>query len=185
MKKILLLVLLLLLSSVSAQDSLDDSLLFDIQVEILDDYKIISPGEEVISSIKLVNLGSSQRADVFLEYWISDLDQNIILIKTETIAIETQTNLVRSFDIPEDIEEGKYNLYAKITYGSNEEAIAYHSFEVIEGLTNYKLVYYSLFLLLVFLFITIFGIKSKTLIRKIIIRIKVWQIVRNRFKKRK
>ena len=104
--------------------------LFDIIITIPDKYKIVHPGDELLASIKLINLGSAGRVDVFLDYWITDLQNNTVLKRKETVAVETQANFVRTFDIPKDIDSGKYNLYAKITYADGKLAIANHSFEV-------------------------------------------------------
>ncbi len=87
MKKGLLLVFLMA-GIILAQKNVEASS-FNIQITIPDDYQIMHPGEEMVASIKLVNLGSSGREDVFLDYWITGPEQNVILQRKETVAVET------------------------------------------------------------------------------------------------
>lgn len=157
--------------------------LFDIFIEIPDNYKIINPGEELLTSIKLINLGSAGRVDVFLDYWITDPGKNTILKKKETVAVETQANFVRTFDIPKDAPVGKYTLYARITYADGKEADADHSFEVAKKQID-KRIYYALAILLGLISLVYIINKSKPLIKKMQIDAKVGEIVKKKqFKK--
>ena len=90
--------------------------LFDIQVEIPEEYKTVSPGEELLALIKLINVGSGGRIDIFLSYWITNQAGNTILEEKETVAVETQNNFVRKFYLPKDIPAGQYALHAKVSY---------------------------------------------------------------------
>jgi hypothetical protein len=90
--------------------------LFDIQVEIPDAYKEIHPGDQLLTSIKLINVGTEGRIDIFLDYWITDKDGNKIMKETETVAVETQNNFVRIFEIPKDTSAGDYTFHAKLSY---------------------------------------------------------------------
>ena len=153
--------------------------LFDIFIEIPDTYKIINPGDELLTSIKLVNLGSAGRIDVFLDYWITDPGKNTVLRKKETVAVETQASFVRTFDVPKDVPVGKYTLYAKITYADGKEASAEHSFDVVKKQID-KRIYYG-FAILFSLIILVFVIyKSKPLVKKMQIDAKVWRIVKKK-----
>ena len=153
--------------------------LFDIQITIPDNYKIINPGDELLTSIKLVNLGSVGRIDVFLDYWISDSEKTIIVKKKETVAVETQANFVRTFDIPKDIKSGHYHFYAKITYADGKEAVADHSFEVVKKQID-KRIYYGFAILLSLIILVYVIYKSKPLIKKMQMDAKVWRIVKKK-----
>ncbi len=153
--------------------------LFDIFIGIPDNYKIINPGDELLACIKLVNLGSAGRIDVFLDYWITDPWKNTILRKKETVAVETQANFVRTFDIPKDAPIGRYSLHAKITYADGKEADADHSFEVVKKQID-KRIYYG-FAILSSLIILIYIIyKSEPLVKKMQMDAKVWKIVKKK-----
>ncbi len=175
MGKIVFLLFIVLFSSmVSAQEAL-----FDIQITIPDDYKIIYPGDELLTSIRLVNLGSEGRVDVFLDYWITDSEQNVILKKKETVAVETQANFVRTFDISKNIKPGKYHLYAKITYADGREAVAEHSFDVIKKQIDKRIYYITGIILVVLLFLLSLR-KLKSFLKKMMIKEKVYAIVKKR-----
>ncbi len=90
--------------------------LFDIQVEIPEKYKTVYPGSELLTSIKLINVGSGGRIDIFLDYWITDEQGTILLQEKETVVVETQNNFVRIFDIPDDTDPGRYIFHAKVSY---------------------------------------------------------------------
>lgn len=168
-----------LAQEVISKTNIINNSLFDIQITIPDDFKILSPGNELLTSVKLVNLGSAGRIDVFLDYWIVDADQSIILKNRETVAVETQTSFVRTFDIPKNVKPGIYSLNAKLTYADGKEATAHSSFEIITKQTDKRL-YYALigFIGLVILIYAVF--KSKPLVEKLRIRHEVSRIVRNR-----
>jgi len=153
--------------------------LFDIQIAIPNDYKIIYPGDELLASIKLVNLGSAGRIDVFLEYWIIDSEQKAILRNKETVAVETQANFVRTFDIPKDVKPGKYSLHAKLIYADGKKAEAENSFEVVKKQIDKK-IYYGLTGLLGLIILISIIYKSGHLVKKIQLWVKVRRIVKKR-----
>jgi len=159
--------------------------LFDITIEIPDKYKKIHAGDELLTSIKLMNLGSGGRIDVFLDYWITDPQGNTILKKKETVAVETQANFVRTFDIPENVKPGTYHIYAKITYADGKLAVADHSFEIIESKKD-KQIYYGLAILAILAataLLTLLAIGSKPIIKKLQIKTEVYKIVAKKLNK--
>lgn len=159
--------------------------LFDITVEIPDKYKKIHAGDELLTSIKLMNLGSGGRVDVFLDYWITDPGGNTILKKKETVAVETQANFVRTFDIPENVKPGTYHIYAKITYADGKLAVADHSFEIIESQRD-KQIYYGLAIMAILAttaLLTLLATGSKPTIRKLQIKAEVYKIVTKKLNK--
>ena len=166
--------------------------LFDINVEIPDDYKTIAPGDELLSSIKLVNLGSEGRVDVFLDYEIRDKAENVLSKKKETVAVETQANFVRIFDIPENTSPGKYTLHAKITYGDGKFAEGQNEFEIASksffsgfSITHYIILICVILIILISVLVYFFKPKVETLIEKIKIRGKVHKMVEEKLKKNK
>lgn len=161
--------------------SLKDSL-FDISITIPENYKKIEAGTELLASIKLVNLGSAGRIDVFLDCEIKDSSQKTMLEKKETVAVETQANFVRTFAIPPNSPPGEYVLHVKMIYADGKEAAADHSFEVIKKANETDLRKYYLFAAIVIALAAIIflGIKSKYFIEKIKLRLKVHSIVKKR-----
>lgn len=155
--------------------------LFDITVTIPKDYKKVEPGSELLASIKLINVGSQGRIDVFLDYQIVDSKGQEIVNKKETVAVETQANFVRFFDIPKEAKSGKYTLHAKIIYADGKEAVSNESFEVINK--SDKVLYYASFILSAVLIIFLASyLAPKT--KKAIERRKMELMIRSIVKKR-
>lgn len=93
-----------------------ETLLFDVKVEVLPEYREVYPGESIIAKLTLYNLGRVRRADVNVEYGLKDLKGNIIVKREEMTAIETSLSLTKSFDLPTDLEAGNYVFYATVNY---------------------------------------------------------------------
>jgi len=158
--------------------------LFDISIEIPNDYKKINPGNELLANIKLVNIGSAGRVDVFLDYEIKNAKNETILEKRETVAVETQANFVRMFDIPKSASLGQYKLFAKIIYADGKEAAAEQSFEVI-GNYNYKWIMFAIGALVVIGIIVLLARKAEGIAEKIKIKMKVHGVVKARLDSKK
>lgn len=104
--------------------------LFDIAVAIPKAYTIIAPGGELLANVKLTNLGSEGRVDVFIDYDILDADHAELQHKSETVAVETQSSFVKTFNIPATAPEGAYRLRAKVTYADGKTAAGEESFTI-------------------------------------------------------
>ena len=152
--------------------------LFDIFVEIPDDYHNVDVDGEVLFTLKLVNLGGAGRIDVFLEYSILDMDGEVVLDKRETVAIETQASFLREFGL-KGIPTGNYEIYARMVYADGKVVDSRHSFEIrsVEEARN-LLIWISVGVIL-FIALGIFLYpKIKLMREKMKIRSKVKGIVR-------
>jgi len=104
--------------------------LFDISINVLNEYKKVFPGEDVIVEIALTKT-AGPKADVNVLYSLLDPDGRIIDTKQEIVAVETKTAFVTKLTVSEDAKPGDYNFKIKITI--NEETWeGSDSFEVIE-----------------------------------------------------
>ena len=90
--------------------------LFDVDVEVLPEYKSIFPGDEIFMEVSLFNVRGFGRVDVNLEYSIRDFEGNIIAIEHETVAVETQAKFSRELLIPNGIKPGIYIASVKVTF---------------------------------------------------------------------
>ncbi len=89
--------------------------LFDIQAVVSGQSKTIAAGDEVVSSIKLVNFGSSGTPiDVEVRYVISNESGKIISEASETIAVSTKTSFLKTFYTSSALVPGLYTLTASI-----------------------------------------------------------------------
>lgn len=147
--------------------------LFDISVTIPDEYREVSSGHQLLTSIKLVNLGNQGRVDVNLDYLIEDSNHKIILKQAETAAVETQTSFVRYFSLPLNMEPGTYTLSATLSYLDGQRiAVAQNWFTIVPQKTAQrelpsdvqylKSTVAVLFALILVLFIIVFQMKAAT-----------------------
>jgi len=90
--------------------------LFDVDVEVLPEYKSILPGSAIFLEVSLFNVRGFGRVDVNLEYSILDFQGNLIATEQETVAVETQAKFGRELLIPSDIKPGTYIASAKVTF---------------------------------------------------------------------
>ncbi|MDP1688646.1 MAG: PRC-barrel domain-containing protein, partial [bacterium] len=90
---------------------------FDISAEVLENYKIIKPGENIVIEYIMYNLGTEEIKDAIFSYSIKDADENIVISETEEkVAILTELKIVREITLPEDLREGTYYVNAKLQY---------------------------------------------------------------------
>ncbi len=163
--------------------SIIESSLFDIFIEIPQKFKNVGSGEELIASVKLINVGSAGRIDVFLDYTILDPEENIIFKRRETVAVETQANFVRTFDIPKDSKAGSYHILAQIVYADGKYAVADEMFEVVDdGITLPSLDVVTIGASTIAI-LFLFTLLNKRGFRKMRIRMKVARIVKRKQKK--
>jgi len=156
--------------------------LFDIFVIIPQNYAKVLPGSEMLVNVKLVNLGSGGRVDVILDYKITSANGSELIAKKETVAVETQANFVRTFNLPKDAPLGKYTVYAKLIYSDGKEAAAESSFEIgksAEQRTNSYLLYGAIAAIALTLIIFL-GAKSRILLERIRMRLQIHKIVKNK-----
>ena len=130
--------------------------LFDVKIEIPTQYKYIFPGEELIAKIEMFNLGGTRKLDVEVEYIIKNKDGINISRETETIGVETTASVLKTFQIPPNVNLGDYILYARVTY-NNQVASATEWFSIIKkpffNKEDNKLIIYGTILLIIMVLI--------------------------------
>ncbi|MBA3064251.1 hypothetical protein FP803_02325, partial [Candidatus Woesearchaeota archaeon] len=90
--------------------------LFDIEVEILEEFKEVVAGKKVFAKIILYNPKGTGLVDVEVDYAVMDIDGKVIIKEHETVAVEIRTSFIKDFTIPSFVKTGSYILYAKVTY---------------------------------------------------------------------
>ena len=78
--------------------------------------------------MNIINLKFKKLIDLNIDYWIEDLNKNIILKITETKSIGERLEYLAKLQLPLDIKGGEYLLCAKIK--GDDIALACNSFEV-------------------------------------------------------
>ncbi len=107
--------------------------LFDIISEML---KIDNTEGDLTAKITLINFGVPGKANVTINYKIKDINNNTIISQTEYIILETQTELIKTFELPDNIKDGEYILSLKLLYGNNQEAVAENMFSIKKVITR-------------------------------------------------
>lgn len=90
-------------------------ILFDVNVQVLPDFKKIFQGEELLIQIVLFNLKGFGSSDVNVKYSIKDPNGNLVAAEEETVNVETQAKFVRKLLIPSDLKPGAYVAFVEVT----------------------------------------------------------------------
>ena len=106
--------------------------LLDVNAEIQPEYLMVSPNNDVLAKISLLNIkNDGQKRDILVEYSIRNENGESILEDKETVSIETQTSWIKRFKIPSGTAYGKYVLYVKTTTQEGKVASATDTFDVV------------------------------------------------------
>ncbi|MFA5952963.1 MAG: hypothetical protein WC812_00020 [Candidatus Pacearchaeota archaeon] len=144
--------------------------LLDVELVLPNPSNIYSPGSDLTVVSKITNFGEVGRFDVILEYEITDLEGNIILSNSDSMAVETQFSNVQIFTIPDYLKRGRYLVSVKAKY-NGEVAVASHEFFVDRGLRTVlldNLTLVVIFILLGILLILIFLIIIKCFFQRML-----------------
>ena len=90
--------------------------LFDIKIEIPEEFRIIKPGDVIPAAVSIFNIRGPEPVNVEITYQIRDFENEILLENREIFTVKGEKNFIRNFKIPNNAKEGKYVLYATIVY---------------------------------------------------------------------
>lgn len=76
----------------------------------------VAEGELLPISVKLSNFGGGKRVDVLIKYSIFDSAGNEIYSTSETVAVETTANFVKTIQVPFGAKPGIYTAKTSISY---------------------------------------------------------------------
>ena len=89
--------------------------LFDIDVNVLPEYKSIFKGEKVLIENNLFNLRGFGSGNVTVKYFIKDSKGNLIATEEEMVHVETRAKFVRELLIPYEIRPGVYAAFVEVS----------------------------------------------------------------------
>lgn len=91
----------------------------------------VAPGETLPVAVKLSNFGGGQRVDVLVRYELVAGSGRVISSTSETVAVETTANFVKTIAVPVATAPGTYTAKTFITYpGQLVPAISQFTFTV-------------------------------------------------------
>jgi hypothetical protein len=85
-----------------------------ISISIVEGYKF-EPGETFHTITEIRNSEASGREDVIVTYELMDSNKNVILIESNTVAIETLSSFSEDIKIPQSLSKGVYLLRAGVS----------------------------------------------------------------------
>ncbi len=112
-----------LMSSVSKTPEL-----LDVKVNVLT--PDIKAGQVLTFNVDIFNMGGKQTYDVELRYEIYDFSNNMLAVKSESVALQTKLSSSATITIPPNTNPGNYLLSVKAYY-NGQTASASSSFNVI------------------------------------------------------
>ena len=92
---------------------------FDINIQVLSQSKIVFPGDELSFEINLINLRNSGKVNIWAEYAIKDFKGNSIATKYENLSVDMQAKFRRTLLVPRDLKPGTYVVTVKVAYGDS------------------------------------------------------------------
>jgi len=102
-----------------------EDVFFDVTLEIPPEYTQVSPGEKMVSNVKIFDLtgfrgsGSLDQTSVDVEYIIQGIGGEILSFESENIIIDQQAQFTKTLVLPEGIEAGDYFISVIVKYGSS------------------------------------------------------------------
>ncbi len=111
-----------------------ENFLFDISIDILDEFKILGSGEKLLAQISLLQIGPLERVDVTANYVIKDFFGDVYLEGSETFYVAGQKEYVKEFSTL-DLPPGKYIVGLEIIY-PGDFATSSSQFEIKKKATN-------------------------------------------------
>jgi hypothetical protein len=155
---------------------------FNVEIELPDSYQNVNPGSDVWFTVKLLNLDNLQRVDVTLNYDIINSAGESMIHNSKTVAIETQASFVADLQVPAGTPPGDYsiNVVVNSSLGESRAKTALIVSIPDDDLRPYYIgAGVAAMALLIFLLI-----KSKPLLRKIKLRMKIGRIVNDKLRKK-
>ncbi|MGA2129992.1 MAG: hypothetical protein ABSG05_00025 [Candidatus Pacearchaeota archaeon] len=131
-------------------------LLFDSNIVVLNPNYQVQQGDQLLTQVTLIPLGSQENTDVTLVFTIRDYNSKIFLTKSETMMINKLTTIDRNFDTG-TLPPGKYVVGLQLTYGTSVAPSSAH-FEVTKKkstIVSTIILYLILLILLIMILILI------------------------------
>ncbi len=104
--------------------------LFDVNVNVLPDYKSIGQGDEILMQIVLLNLRGFGSGNLNVKYSIKDQKGNLVASQQEITYVETQAKFIRKLLIPPELNPGTYVAFVEASTNSNIVGTGSDTFEV-------------------------------------------------------
>ena len=132
----------------------------DVNLEVLPEYKKISPGGEILMQIKLSSQRGLGSVDANVKYSARNSKGKLVSSDKEQVSIEGQAKLLRKLAVPEGINPGDYTVLLQASSDNYKSVNSSDTFEVIpksENSSISKLRYIIILIVFIIGFMIIFA----------------------------
>ena len=103
--------------------------LFDVTLTIPSEYRVVPQGGEIVLDTKIFNLGDPVEEKISVNYFIKDLENNIIATRKHFVKIDEELSLTKKIKLPRSLPEGDYIAIVEVRY-EDLKAISSRFFKV-------------------------------------------------------
>jgi len=90
--------------------------LFDVVLTIPEEYKVINKGDRLVLETHIINLGDPIKEKVDISYTIKDSEDNIVLIKKDSVKVDGEIYLTIELSLPKLLQDGNYIAIVNVDY---------------------------------------------------------------------
>lgn len=114
----------------------------DIIVDVIEEDKIITNPTNISANLIIYDLQGNMELDVEIDYFVQDLDGNILIHELETKKINSGENINKIISLPDGLPVGDYILSVKTTY-KGQKTFSGSIFKVVDSNSNKNQTVYS------------------------------------------
>jgi hypothetical protein len=128
-----------------------------LSVDVYPKSLVASAGDEILLQINLVQLLDQKRKDVVLSLSLVDINNKSIYESRQSIALETQASIVERLNLPDNIEEGNYNINIEVFDVNEENLLGWASKEIVVAnkITREDIYLIGIYLIAIFLVVLV------------------------------
>lgn len=120
--------------------------LFAITMDVAPEYKEVSKGSKLLTSVEFFNLADTDLHQVDVEYDIRDVDNNNIVSIKENVSVSSSYDITKIMNLPGDIKPGDYVFVATLKYKDSFVTSSY-MFKVKSQGLGIELNFYSILIM--------------------------------------
>ena len=126
-------------------------------LDVSHNYKEVVPGNDFVSSVRIVNVKDTKDHTLDVTYQIQNLDSEVLFTESESIVVGTDISITKSFNLPSDVNLGDYVFIVLV---ENEESFGTASdfFSVVDKKVSYSennMVYTGIISVAILLFLVV------------------------------
>jgi len=109
--------------------------LFDVKLDIPLQYKTLATGQDLRQQLTLLNIGTVQKANVLIAYFVKDRIGRAVYSSEERMNIDRQASFLKTIPLPKNLKPGTYLSSVEVSYGDSV-AVSGEIFTVRAGIVQ-------------------------------------------------